>query len=95
MAGYVKLFRSLRDHWLWQDIGTYSPREAWLDLILESNWSPRKRLIAGELIMVDRGSLVASERWLSVRWKWSRNKVRKFLQNLEDDAMISRKKTTM
>ena len=45
----------------------------------------------GELIEVKRGSKITSLRQLSDRWKWSTNKVKKYLEQLQKDGMINYK----
>jgi len=47
--------------------------------------------VRGKVIPVPRGGIVASERFLSLRWKWSRNKVRQFLLVLRDLGEIKDK----
>ncbi len=53
-----------------------------------SAYEPHKRMIAGELVEIPRGAVVASERFLSTRWEWSRSKVRSFLSVLSSDGMV-------
>src|SRR5437762_1325568 len=38
-SGYVKLFRSIRKHWLWQDA---EKLKWWIDILLECNHEYRK-----------------------------------------------------
>lgn len=45
----------------------------------------------GELIEVKKGSKITSLRQLSDRWKWSTNKVKKYLEQLQKDGMINYK----
>jgi len=65
--------------------------QAWVDLLLLANHERgfiRKR---GILVAVDRGQVGYSERSLAERWRWSRNKVRRFLVELTRLSRISRK----
>jgi len=44
------------------------------------------------MVEIPRGGIVASERFLSDRWMWSRTKVRLFLDLLVSEKMVERKK---
>lgn len=87
-GAFLRLGRGFFDHWLWQEKRVFSKAEAWLDLVQSSAYQPQKRMISGEVIEVPRGGIVASERFLSDRWMWSRTKVRAFLDLLVSDKMI-------
>lgn len=89
--GWVKLHRSITEHWLWDCEFSYA--QAWVDLIIYANHSDKKLTIKGQLISLKRGQQARSEVTLSKTWKWSRNKVRRFLKNLENDGMIVQETT--
>jgi len=42
-AGWIKIYRSLTDHWIWEK--PLSKFEAWVDMILEANYKEEKVLI--------------------------------------------------
>lgn len=87
--GWISLNRELMNHWVWDC--EFSAGQAWVDLLLYANHSQVKLMIKGQLIEVNRGQQARSELTLSKAWKWSRNKVRRFLKNLEKDGMIELK----
>lgn len=87
--GWISLNRELMNHWVWDC--EFSAGQAWVDLLLYANHSQAKLMIKGQLIEVNRGQQARSELTLSKAWKWSRNKVRRFLKNLEKDGMIELK----
>ena len=87
--GWISLNRELMSHWVWDC--EFSAGQAWVDLLLYANHSHAKLMIKGQLIEVNRGQQARSELTLSKAWKWSRNKVRRFLKNLEKDGMIELK----
>lgn len=89
--GYIKVYRKTFDHWLWED-EPKSKLEAWLWLIKSANYESKKIVLGSELIEVEPGDVITSEVKLSKEFKWSRTKLRKFLELLEQDAMIERKK---
>ena len=87
--GWISLNREVMNHWVWDC--EFSAGQAWVDLLLYANHSQAKLMIKGQLIELSRGQQARSELTLSKAWKWSRNKVRRFLKNLEKDGMINLK----
>lgn len=90
-SGFIRLSRGFFNNFLWAERRAYSKAEAWLDIVAQCPYEPQKRLVAGELVEVPRGGFVASERYFSGRWMWSRTKVRSFLALLEQEKMILKK----
>lgn len=91
--GFIKLHRSIKDCWLWKDDEPFSKRDAWIDLLLLANYTDKKILLDGKLTTIKAGQFHTSILKLSERWKWSRNKTRRFLEILESDEMISTERT--
>ena len=89
-SGWIKLYRQLQDCWIWLDKEPFDKRSAWVDLLLTANHSDKKLLFNGELITVKRGQILTSVRKLSAKWKWSVNKVYRFLKLLESDEMLQK-----
>ena len=89
-SGWIKLYRQLQDCWIWQRNEPFDYRSAWIDLLLSANHSDKKILFNGELITVKRGQILTSIRKLSAKWKWSVNKVYRFINLLEDDEMLQK-----
>lgn len=89
--GYIKLYRDIRDHWIWSDPDYL---RAWVDLLMMVNHEDRQVLFNKKLITVKRGSRITSIRKLSERWGWSRGRVSRFLDMLEEDHMIATRRTT-
>ena len=96
--GWISLHRSIQEHWLWQE-KPFSKGQAWLDLLLSANHQDRKILLGNELINVERGSFITSQKKLMGRWGWGSEKTRTFLKLLDSDEMIKfqpdKKKTTI
>lgn len=88
LEGWLKLYRSIQNHWLWED-KPFSRGQAFVDLLLMANHKDNKILFNGELIEVKRGSRITSLRQLSEAWGWSTKKTKKFLELLEKDNMIT------
>ena len=90
--GWITLNRSLVDHWLHKD-KPFCRFGAWVDLLLMANHEERKLSVGGSLIVIERGQLFTSSVSLSERWGWSRGKIERFLECLERDQMVTRKRT--
>ena len=87
MDGWIRVQRSLVEHWLWQD-EPYSFGQAWIDLLLTASWKDHKSYFHGELEHKKAGTVYTSKRYLADRWKWNRRKLDKFLSALESDKMV-------
>lgn len=96
--GWISIYRSIQDHWLWQE-KPFSKGQAWLDLLLSANHQDKKIVFDSNLLEVKRGQFITSIRKLCDKWGWSNSKVKKFLDLLQDDEMITyksdSKKTTI
>lgn len=90
VAGYIKLYRDIQEHWIWQD-KPFSKGQAWIDLLMTANHDENKVVLGNKIILVERGCLITSEVKLAKRWGWSRCKVRTFLELLVNDGMIDKK----
>ena len=86
--GWIKLYRVIKKHWIWED-----PQKLkwWLDILLSANHKEKKILLGNELVLIERGSFHTSTIKLSERWKVDRKTVKKFLELLQQDNMISLK----
>ena len=92
MSGWIKVHRQLTNHWIWD-----KPEflKWWIDILMQANIEPKKVLIKGQLIEVERGQVVYSyDTWAS-RWKINKSKVVRFLKMLEKDLMIELKNETV
>ncbi len=85
--GFVKIYRDLQDHWIWED-KPFRRGQAWVDLIMMMNHKDRKIFFNSNAITVKRGSAITSIRKLSERWGWSKDKVKHFLGVLQQEGMI-------
>ena len=90
--GFILLYRSIRDHWLWK-VKPFDPARAWIDLVLDANHDEGKVFTGANLVKIGRGQDWVSVRALADRWGWSRDRVSKYLDMLESDSMIQKKPT--
>ena len=85
MNGWIKLHRDIQSHWIW---GNPEYLRAWLDMCMMANHMARKELINEKVVIIKRGSFDASYRFLATRWKWSINRVVRFINALKTDTMV-------
>ena len=79
-GGYIKLWRRIVSSRHWPS-GEFTKFEAWIDMILLLASG-----INGE--HVERGSFLASQRFLAKRWGWSQSRVKRFLHDCQDKGEI-------
>lgn len=91
--GWIKVHRAIADHPLWE-AEPFSKGQAWIDLLLRANHDDREFVLGNQVIAVVRGEIVTSDVKLSTSWRWSRHKVRSFLDLLKNLGMIDLKRDT-
>lgn len=87
IQGFIKTYRQITSHWLWEN-KPFSYGQAWIDLLIMANHSNNKRYRCGKVVESRRGQVFTSYRFLAERWGWDKNKVGRFLKALRDDEMI-------
>lgn len=86
--GYIKLYRDIRDHWVW-DSKPYCKAQAWIDLLMMANYEDKRIMFEGQLITIGKGQHMTSLTKLAERWGWSRSKVKRFLDVLKAEQMCN------
>ena len=86
MNGWIKIHKSIMNHWLWEDPFFV---KAWLDLLMSVNYEDKRILFDKKLMTVKKGQLVTSIRKLATRWDCSKEKAAKTLKLFETDEMIT------
>ena len=95
MSGWIKLHRSITDHWLYTEKRQFSKFEAWNDILLTVNFTSGKSIIKGKVILINRGeSILSLESW-GKRWSWNKSAVKRFFDLLKKDEMIELKNETV
>ena len=92
--GYISLYRSIQEHYLYPRGRKFTELEAWIDVLFMANYKEANVLIDMKKISVPRGSFITSELKLSQKWLWHRDKVRKFISLLITDMMIEKECTS-
>lgn len=87
MSGWIKIYRDITKHWIFQDAEKF---KWWIDLLVMASHEDYKVLSGDSLISLKRGQLSVSLSFLSSRWGRSKEKVLNFLRLLESDNMIKR-----
>ena len=90
--GYIKLYRQICENEFWNE-KPFSRGQAWVDLLLKANFKDCKKLIKGQLVELKRGQFIRGIDVLADDWGWSRMKVRRFLDMLEQEGMIAKNGT--
>lgn len=93
MIGYIKLHRKFVNNPIFASKEKATRRDAWINLLMRANWQDNRIMFDGNMIDVERGSFISSEVKLAEEWLWSRTKTRKFLRVLEQEGMLTKKRT--
>jgi hypothetical protein len=82
--GFVPLSRRMFDGRdpIWESSEPFDRRSAWIDLVQRASRKTRQKFIGSVTITIERGQVWDTERGLADRWRWSRAKVRRFLDQL-------------
>jgi hypothetical protein len=94
MEGWIKIHRTLATHDLWES-EPFTRGQAWVDLLMLANAKPGTLRVRGNRIDVDPGQVGWSVKRLASRWQWSRGKVQRFLDELEDMGQIEQQKSSI
>jgi hypothetical protein len=94
MIGWILLHRKLAKNPLWL-CEPFTRGQAWVDLLLLANHEESFFYVRGNKVNIQIGQVGWSEPKLSERWKWSRTKIRKFLNDLEKEQQIIQQKNTI
>ena len=88
MAGWIKLHRDIKNHWIYTEKRKFSKFEAWTDILLSVNHAQAKTIIKGKLITIERGqSILSLDSW-GIKWGWNKSAVNRFFDLLKKDGMI-------
>jgi len=93
-SGHIKLWRRLLLHPNWLD-EKFTRGQAWVDLLLLAEEDDKQDRIRGIPVTVPRGCVRMSHVELAGRWRWSRGKVIRFLDELESKQQIVQHKSNV
>jgi hypothetical protein len=86
--GFVPIYRSLQEHWIWKYKEPFDHRSAWIDLLLMVNHKEDKLPVGANVITIKPGQRWLSYQQLGQRWGWSYRKVLRFIAQLKSDHMV-------
>jgi hypothetical protein len=86
--GVFAVDRGIWDHPLLASNEPFTRREAWLWLVSEAAWKPRRRRVGLTVADLARGELSHSLRFLAEAWGWPKSNVARFLEMLKTETMI-------
>lgn len=92
--GFVMLSKELMDS---EDYFSerFTRMQAYLDLCLLAEWKDRKFIKRGQVVELKAGQLAKSEEELAERWQWSRNTVRKYLNEQQNIGNLAQQKSRL
>lgn len=94
MNGWIKIHRKMMNHPMYF-AEPFNRALAWIDLIMLANHKENFFYVRGNKVIVKRGQIGMSKENLAVRWKWSRGKVLRFLNDLEKEHQIAQQKNKL
>lgn len=89
MSGWLKAWRKIRDSRIWNSREPFDKRSAWMDLLLRAAHKSTALPQGYRWRFLEAGQVLTSQRQLAEDWRWSRSTVRRYLEMLETDDMIT------
>lgn len=92
--GWVKTERALLDAAIWNNNEPFDERSAYIDILLRANYEEKTFRPKGstEVVVIKPGELFTSIGMLAERWRWSENKVRRYLKMLKNVGLANFKR---
>jgi len=84
-TGWIRIYRSMKNHWLFPKNKPMTNFEAWITILIEVNHSDEKTNIGYNIIDCKRGEKL--DTWGKL-FNWNKSKVRRFFNLLQKDSMI-------
>jgi hypothetical protein len=94
MSGWIKIYRKIFDNPFYFS-EKFTRCQAWIDLLLLANYSEGFFYKRGIKVDIKRGQIGYDLDSLGLRWRWSRGKVERFINDLEIEKQIVRQKTNV
>lgn len=94
MDGWIKLYRKITENPLYFS-EAFTRLQAWIDLLIIANHDENYIYIRGNKVVIKRGQIAKTQDTLAERWKWSRGKVVRFLDELQKNGQIVQQKSKL
>jgi hypothetical protein len=88
MSGFYLMHRGWQDNPLFGN-EAFSKRDAFVWLIEQACFTDQRIYIAGESVVLKRGQLSSSLRFMARAWGWEETKVRRFLTRAQNEKIIA------
>lgn len=87
-GNWIKLNRKIWDNFIWS---FEKPKYAlaWIDILLLANYKDKKIMFDGRIEVIPRGSFITSMVKLADRWEVNRETVKRYLDLLQNEGMIT------
>lgn len=73
----------------------FTKMQAWIDMILLASHKEHSIFVRGQKVIISRGQIAMSEQNIAARWRWSRGKVRRYMNELEIEQQIEQQKNNV
>ena len=84
--GWIKTYRSITDHWVWQDNLRF---KAWMDILLRANHKAKRVRFNKGFVDLKKGQTITSLQKLADSWLCCKDTVSNILKEFESDGMIT------
>lgn len=85
MDGWISLYRSIRDNWIWDNPVKF---QWWVNILLSVNHKPKKINIGNNLILCEKGQSIRSLGSWANEFNTTKKTVKTFFELLQSDNMI-------
>lgn len=92
--GWIKIHRNITENTMYFS-EPFTRMQAWIDLLLVANYRESVIYVRGNKVDVKRGQIAKSQDFFATRWKWSRGKVIRFLDELQKCGQIVQQKSNV
>ncbi len=92
--GWIKIHRNITENPMYFS-EPFTRMQAWIDLLLVANYRDSVIYVRGNKVDVKRGQIAKSQDFFATRWKWSRGKVIRFLDELQKCGQIVQQKSNV
>lgn len=86
--GWIKLYNQTLDSDFWADPDPFSLRDAFIHVLIAANWRDGVTRRNGHRVVIHRGQWLTSIRKLMDTFRWSKNRVYRWLKVMKDYGMI-------
>lgn len=88
--GWVKVYKQMLDSDFWNSAEPFTPRSAFIHVLLSANWKDGRIYHDGKTITIKRGQWLTSIRKLSETFHWGTRRVYRWLDMMEKFGMVTR-----